>query len=185
MLRDSQLANIAPEKLVDTLSVQSVSNKTFYGSTLSSPTIQGGTLAINSGSPPLIQAIKEGVKIQNSSPGSYADCLYLPESGYYAIQYWTSNTTADFQMDIYSSPSFDQRLNVGEALTYVAIVKNGSTAYKPSSINFVSGGTYTVIWQNGAAPTAGSVNAHDIYTFNIVKTSTATFTVFASQTRFG
>jgi hypothetical protein len=39
-------------------------------------------------------------------------------------------------------------------------------------------------WQGGAAPTAGNVNSIDVYSYTIIKTGSATFTVLASQTQF-
>jgi hypothetical protein len=39
-------------------------------------------------------------------------------------------------------------------------------------------------WSGGTAPTEGNTSAIDIYTFTIIKTASATFTVLASQTKF-
>jgi hypothetical protein len=39
-------------------------------------------------------------------------------------------------------------------------------------------------WQGGTAPSAGNASGIDVYTFNIIKTASATFTVLAAQTQF-
>jgi hypothetical protein len=48
----------------------------------------------------------------------------------------------------------------------------------------IDGNAITPKWQNGVAPTAGNANSIDIYSFTIVKTGSATFTAFGSQTKF-
>jgi len=42
----------------------------------------------------------------------------------------------------------------------------------------------TTRWQGGTAPTAGNASGVDVYSYTIIKTANATFSVFASQTRF-
>jgi hypothetical protein len=39
-------------------------------------------------------------------------------------------------------------------------------------------------WQGGTAPAAGNASGIDVYTYTIIKTGSATFTVLASLTRF-
>jgi hypothetical protein len=48
----------------------------------------------------------------------------------------------------------------------------------------VDGSAVTPKWQGGTAPTAGNASSIDVYTYVIVKTASATFTVFASVTKF-
>jgi len=65
----------------------------------------------------------------------------------------------------------------------VFLVTQGSTAYYNSAVQ-VDGASVTPKWQGGTAPTACNASSIDIYTYTIVKTGSATFTVFASQTKF-
>jgi hypothetical protein len=62
---------------------------------------------------------------------------------------------------------------------------NGGTAYYPTSVQ-INGTTsgVTTKWQGGTAPTSGNANSIDVYTYTIIKTASATFTVLASQTKF-
>jgi hypothetical protein len=64
------------------------------------------------------------------------------------------------------------------------MVTQGSTAYYNSSVQ-VDGTTsgVTTKWLNGA-PTAGNVSGIDVYTYTVIKTASATFTVLASQAAF-
>ena len=67
-------------------------------------------------------------------------------------------------------------------MTAVVMVKQGATPFYNSAVQ-VDGNPVTPKWQ-GVAPNAGNANGIDVYTYTIVKTNTATFTVFASQTAF-
>jgi hypothetical protein len=59
----------------------------------------------------------------------------------------------------------------------------GSTAYYLNAYQ-VDGSTVTPKWSGGEAPTEGNASGIDVYTFTIIKTADATFTVLASQTQF-
>jgi hypothetical protein len=48
----------------------------------------------------------------------------------------------------------------------------------------IDGTTITPKWQGGSAPTSGNANSVDIYSYTILKTASATYTVFASQSQF-
>jgi hypothetical protein len=63
------------------------------------------------------------------------------------------------------------------------MVTNTGTAYYNNAVT-IDGNAITLKWQGGSAPTAGNINSVDSYSYTIVKTASATFTVFASQTRF-
>jgi hypothetical protein len=71
----------------------------------------------------------------------------------------------------------------GEAITVVFLVTQGSTAYYNSAVT-IDGSSVTPKWQGGTAPSSGNTNSIDAYTYTIFKTASATFTVFASQTKF-
>jgi hypothetical protein len=74
-------------------------------------------------------------------------------------------------------------LATGESISASFLVTNGATAYYNSAVN-VDGSAVTPKWQGGTAPTAGNASSIDVYTYVIVKTASATFTVFASITKF-
>jgi hypothetical protein len=74
-------------------------------------------------------------------------------------------------------------LATGSAITLVFMVTNGSTAYYGTQLQ-IDGTNITPKWQNGVAPTAGSASSIDAYTYTVIKTGSATYTVIASQTKF-
>jgi hypothetical protein len=74
-------------------------------------------------------------------------------------------------------------MDTGESLTVAHIVSQGGTAYYNSAVQ-VDGGSVTPEWQGGSAPTGGNTNSLDVYTYTVIKTADATFTVLAAQTQF-
>jgi hypothetical protein len=72
---------------------------------------------------------------------------------------------------------------IGETRTITMLVTQGSTAYYNVAVQ-IDGFAATTKWQGGSAPTSGNASSVDIYTYSVVKTGGATFTVFASQSQF-
>jgi hypothetical protein len=110
---------------------------------------------------------------------------------YYAttqsVLYYTSNASANWTINITgaSTPvTLNTLLSTGQCITVVHMVTQGTTAYYNSVVQ-VDGTTsgVTTKWLNGA-PTSGSASAVDSYTYTIIKTGSATFTVFAAKAPF-
>lgn len=102
-----------------------------------------------------------------------------------AVKYYTSNATADWTFNFRGdgSTALNSILSNGQSATVAFLVTNGSTAYKPTVFQ-VDGSAVTVKWQGGTAPAAGNASSIDSYTFTIIKTASATFTVLGAQTKF-
>ena len=100
-----------------------------------------------------------------------------------SVWYYTSNATANHTLNFrYSSgTSLDTALAVGDAITLVWLNTNGSTAYYPNVIQ-IDGNAVTP--KVPAAISAGNASAIDAYSFTIIKTASATFTVLETQTKF-
>ena len=90
---------------------------------------------------------------------------------------WTLNIRGD------ASNSLDSIMDTGESITIAHLVSQGGTAYYNSAVT-IDGNAVTPEWQGGAAPTAGNASSIDAYTYTVIKTGSATFTVLASQTQF-
>ena len=104
-----------------------------------------------------------------------------------AIHYYTANSAADWTFNFRGdgSTTLNSMLNVGGTLSVAFMITNGSTAYKPAATSVqVDGVTVTPKWNGGTAPSAGNANSIDVYTFTIIKTASATYTVLATQSRF-
>ena len=90
---------------------------------------------------------------------------------------WTLNIRGD------GSTSLDSIMDTGESITIAHIVKQGSTPYYNSAVQ-IDGSSVTPEYQGGSAPTSGNASSLDVYSYTIIKTGSATFTVLASQTQF-
>jgi hypothetical protein len=97
----------------------------------------------------------------------------------------TSNSTGNWTLNIRgdSSNSLDSIMDTGESITIVTIVPQADPAYYNSAVQ-IDGSGVTPVWQGGSAPTDGNASSQDIYSYTIVKTGSATFVVYASQTQF-
>jgi hypothetical protein len=101
------------------------------------------------------------------------------------VLYYTTNASGNFTVNFRGSStvSLDSLMSTGQSLSATFLVTNGSTAYYNSAVQ-VDGSSVTPKWQGGSAPTSGNASSIDIYTYVIIKTASATFTVLASVTKF-
>lgn len=103
------------------------------------------------------------------------------------VLFYTTNASANWTVNFRGSSgtSLNTLMATGESLTAAFLVTQGSTAYFNSAVQ-VDGTTsgVTTRWQGGTAPAAGNASGVDAYTYTIIKTANATFSVFAAQTRF-
>jgi hypothetical protein len=109
-------------------------------------------------------------------------------TGYFyggSVTLYTTNNSANWTQNLTfsNSTSVNTVLSVGQSLTIAILSTNGGTAYYPTSFQ-VDGSSVTPKWQGGTAPSSGNASSIDVYTYTIIKTASATFTVLASQTKF-
>jgi len=128
-----------------------------------------------------IEEVFEKVAISTSTVGGTYDIYLLDEGIVFLTANQTSNSNVNFVGN--GSTSLNTTLGVGQSVTASLLYTQSSTAYYPSTIR-VDGTTVTPKWSGGSAPTAGNANSIDVYTFTIIKTADATFTVLASQTQY-
>jgi|TARA_R100001443_G_scaffold62017_1_gene72032 hypothetical protein len=97
----------------------------------------------------------------------------------------TSNASANWTLNVRGdgSNSLNNIMDTGESLTIVTLVPQGSTAYYNSAFQ-IDGSSVTPKWLDGATPSAGNASSTDVYSYTIIKTANATFTVIAAQTKF-
>ena len=102
-----------------------------------------------------------------------------------SVLYYTSNASANWTVNFRGSSgtSLNTIMATGESMSVTFLVTNGSTAYYNSAVQ-VDGSSVTPKWQGGTAPTSGNASSIDSYTYVIIKTGSAAFTVLAAQTKF-
>jgi hypothetical protein len=102
-----------------------------------------------------------------------------------SVLYYTTNASGNFTVNFRGSSgtSLNTIMATGESLSVTFLVTNGTTAYYNSAVQ-VDGSSVTPKWQGGTAPTSGNTSSIDSYTYVIIKTGSAAFTVLAVQTKF-
>lgn len=102
-----------------------------------------------------------------------------------SVLYYTSNASANWTVNFRASSgtSLNTAMTTGQSVTVAFLVTQGATAYYNNVVQ-VDGSTVTPKYQGGTAPAAGNASSVDVYMYTIVKTGSAAFTVFASQTKF-
>lgn len=160
---------------VDTSTVATLTDtQTFTNKTLTGPAITGGTL-INT----VIKGLEEDVNVVASAATGTINFDVETAS----IWYYTSNASANHTLNFRynSSTSLNSAMATGDAITLVWLNTNGATPYYPNTIQ-IDGSTVTP--KVPAAISAGNASSIDAYSFTIIKTASATFTVLETQTKF-
>ena len=153
----------------DLTTAQTLTNKT-----LTSPAINTATFTDG-----IVKGLEEDVNVVASAATGTINFDVATAS----VWYYTTNATANHTLNFrYSSGvSLNTALATGDAITLVWLNTNGSTAYYPSAIT-IDGNSVTP--KVPAAITAGNASSIDAYSFTIIKTASATFTVLETQTKF-
>lgn len=133
-------------------------------------------------SPLLNGAAAEVWAFYGAYPG--AATAYLSTNN--SIQWYGANSTASGALNLTwsSTTALNTYLIAGQSITATVILTNGATPFYPSSITVDGSAPSTLRWSGGTAPTGGNANSWDVYTFTIVKTGSAAFSVFASVSKF-
>ena len=102
-----------------------------------------------------------------------------------SVLYYTSNASANWTVNFRASSgtSLDTLMSTGQSMTVAFLVTQGSPAYYNNALT-IDGNSVTPKYQGGTSPTSGNASSIDVYTYTIIKTASATFTVLASQTKF-
>jgi hypothetical protein len=127
-----------------------------------------------------IEEVFEKVSIGNSTSGTIS-YDFLGQGVVFVSSNQTANRTINFIGD--SSNTLNSILSTGQSATCAVLMAQGSTAYYLNAYQ-VDGSAVTPKWQGGA-PTEGTASGIDVYSFTIIKTADATFTVLASVAAFG
>ncbi len=122
-----------------------------------------------------IEEVHEKVAIDSSTTGTLTF-----DTSAQGVYYLTANQTANRTINL---SSVNGNLDTGQSLTCAVLCTQGSTPYYLSAYQ-VDGSSVTPKWQGGSAPSAGNASGIDVYSFTIIKTADATFTVLASITQY-
>jgi hypothetical protein len=151
-------------------------SQTFTNKTLTAPIINN---AVNTGS--ILIAPEERTTVSATAATGTVNFDAITQG----VIYYTTNASANWTLNVRgnSGASLDSILTTGDSITLAFLATQGSTAYYQTAFQ-IDGSAVTPKWQGGTAPAAGNVSSIDSYVFTIIKTGSATFTVFGSQTKF-
>lgn len=140
-------------------------------------TLASQTVTITIASPAVITTA--GTLPSNGTPVSFLTTGALPTGLSVGTTYYVINA---------SGTTFNVSTTVGGSAVNTSGTQSGTqtAAYSGVFNNAfqIDGASVTPKWQNGTTPTTGSNGAIDVYTYTIVKTASATYTVLASFTKF-
>ena len=102
-----------------------------------------------------------------------------------SVLYYTTNASANWTVNFRGSSgtTLNTIMATGESLAVTFLVTQGATAYYNLALQ-IDGSSVTPKYQGGTAPTSGNASSIDSYTYVIIKTGSAAFTVLAAQTKF-
>jgi hypothetical protein len=102
-----------------------------------------------------------------------------------SVLYYTTSASANWTVNVRGNgtTSLNTLMATGDSLTVVFLVTQGSTAYYNNAFT-IDGSSVTPKYQGGTAWSSGNASGVDAYSYTIVKTGSAAFTVFAAQTQF-
>lgn len=171
----TQIDTKAPTSTTTTLTgTQTLTNKTLTSPTVNTATVAGGTI-----SDAVVKGLEEDVNVVASAATGTINFDVSTASVWYYTSDASANHTLNFRYS--SDTSLNDALATGDAITLVWLNTNGATAYYPNAIT-IDGSSVTP--KVPAAITSGNASAIDAYSFTIIKTASATFTVLETQTKF-
>ena len=107
------------------------------------------------------------------------------DTGTQSVLYYTTNASGDWTINFRDSSgtTLNAKMATGESISLVHLVTIGGSEYRNTTVQ-VDGSSITPEWQGGSAPTEGNANSIDSYTYTIIKTGDAAFTILAALTQF-
>jgi len=156
----------------DTLTNKTLTSPAITTGTLTTPTITGGTSS-NS----ILVSPEERTTVSATAATGTINFDALTQG----VLYYTTNATGNWTLNVRGSSgeTLNSILAVGDSFTLAFLATNGSTAYYHSALT-IDGSAQTVKWSDGLAPTSGNASGIDAYSFTIIKTASATYTVLGA-----
>jgi len=130
---------------------------------------------------PLIVGIREAATVSATAATGTIQFDTLTQ----AVLYYTTNASANWTVNFRgnSGTTLNSIMAVGQSFSTTFMVTQGAVPYINTAVT-VDGASVTPKWQGGTAPAVGNANSVDIYSYVIIKTASAVFSVFASTARF-
>ena len=122
--------------------------------------------------------LQEKVKI---TAGKLSDNIHINlDNG--MIHHFTTQETTTSTPNITNAAGINTSMAVGDAISVTIITTAAAAGY--SAQLTIDGASVTEKWNGGSAPSAGGSSGNDYYTYNIIKTGDAAYTVLANVVNF-
>lgn len=128
----------------------------------------------------MIQGVIERANITGSAPPTTLNVDAISGSVFYLSGSSVNNWTVNFRGS--AATSLNSIMFNGQSMTFAVLVNHGATGFTASA-HQVDGVSVTPRWQGGTLP-SGSGTSTDIYSYTLIKLASASYNIFASQTRF-
>ena len=136
----------------------------------------------------ITKAIFETATITAAAPAATANFDVSTQ----AVQFYTSASANPFIFNLRGNDSttLEALMAIGQSTTVATLVTCSNSAHYLTAFRIdgnasgANGYSFTAKWQGGTASLSGNANSIDIYTVNVIKTASKTFTLLASQTKF-
>ena len=92
------------------------------------------------------------------------------------------STTSTPNIRVNSSTSLNSVMAIGDTISVTLITTAAAAGY--SAQLTIDGSAVTEKWNGGSAPSAGGSSGNDVYTYQIIKTADATYTVLGNVSNF-
>ena len=151
-------------------------------STLSCSTLTASNFGTVNATRLITNEVIEKVRIDGSTALNGTFNLDLANN---AVHFFTPNATGNFTFNFRGdgSTSLNNTLSTGESLTVAIITTQGGSAYYANG-HQIDGSAVTPLWAGGTAPSSGDTSSKNVYTYTIIKTGNATYTLLAQKTKF-
>lgn len=102
-----------------------------------------------------------------------------------AVLFYTADATGNWSVNFRgdSGVSLNDVMKVGQSLTSVLMISNGSTPYNFTA-HSIDGVPITPKWQHGEIPSYGVENCVEVFSYNIIKLAESSFSVLAARTTY-
>jgi hypothetical protein len=146
--------------------------QTLTNKTLTSPSINTATVTT-----PVIVSPEERMTVSATAATGTINF----DAATQGVLYYTTNASANWTLNVRGSSgaTLNSILATGDAITVAFLVTNGSTAYRHTAMT-IDGTSVTPKWSGGTAPASGNASSIDAYSFTIIKTASATYTVLGA-----
>jgi len=145
---------------------------TTVGVTFSNTTFTGTTT---------VAQLLESATVNQSPLNGYTN-YYVQQSG--SVTLYAASATGNWTFNITANGAvlLDSMMAVGQSLTVTMLTTQSATPYYQTAFQ-IDGVAVTPKWFNGA-PSSGNASSIDSYSYSIIKTAAATWSVLASRTKY-